>query len=343
MLEEVMQKYNLPPVPACKIYHADMQTNPEQDVILKCINPEKITPEEEEVLKDAVTFYKEAFPALKAINLSVLSFEDAENLKKYLEAVFNFNLMVFNNIHFEVVFRISIVKDSFREKGKVRDPKFLRYPDLKIVQDSRLYNRANTCDTTVFYASFLENVALRETKPEKGQTIILSIWKNKTGKPFNSYPITNAKIKNEGIEKANKAFEETKTMNHPLFAEIMDLNLAFLASEFVKECPINNPNRLEYFYSAFFADRILSPLREDDPIADYDFIIYPSVAWKHREENIAMTTTALNNKMLLVQAKEFEVLETYYDQDLPTEVCPAKLRFIREANWFEKDLIIWDE
>ena len=341
-VKQVIHKYGLPEVPPCKIYHSNMQTNPEQDAILKCLELKTLSTEEESNLKEAISFYKEVFPALQAIELSTLTYEEAEEIKQYLSKVINFNLMVFNDVNFEVIFRISIIKESFRIKGKVRDPKYLRYPDLNIIKESKVYNRANTCDTTVFYASFLENVALRETKPQKGQKIILSIWKNKTGKPFSSYPITNASVNNQWIQKSTKAFKETKEANHPLFAEIMDLNLSFLASEFIKDCRITNQYRLEYLYSAYFAERILSPLREDDPVADFDFIIYPSVAWKHREENIAMTTTAFS-RLELVLAKEYEVQETFYHLELPIETCPAKLKFIRAANWFEKDLIIWED
>lgn len=306
-MEQIIQKNNLPPIPNCKIYGADLKTNPEQDAITKCLNNESLSPNEENILKEAINFYKIVFPSLKAINLSKISYEEVEELKKYLNSVFNFNIMVFNDVHFEVVFRISIVKESFREKGKVRHPKYLRYPDLKIVKESKLYNRANTSDATVFYASFYENVALKETKPKKGDKIILSIWKNITGKPFNSYPITNSSINNDGIKKANNAFQKMKDSSHPLFAEIMDLNLAFLASEFVKSLPVVNPNRTEYLYSAYFSDKLLSPLREDDPVPNYDFIIYPSVAWNHQHENIAMTTNALDTKMKLVQATEYVV------------------------------------
>jgi hypothetical protein len=342
-LEEIIQKFNLPPIPACKIYHANLQTNPEQDAILKCISHKALTAEDEMHLKEAIEFYKAVFPALQAIPLSEISLQDSEDLKKYLEAVFNFNLMVTNDIHFEVIFRVSVIKDSFLEKGKVRSPKYLRYPDLDIIKKAGIYNRANSFNATVFYASFHEHVALRETKPEKGQRIIISVWKNITGKPFNSYPITNASIQNEGVQKATKAFKETKAANHPLFAEIMDLILAFLASEFVKDVPINHPNRLEYFYSAFFADRLLSPLRADDPSPNYDFIIYPSVAWKHQHENVAMTKDSLDAKMKIIHAIEYEVGDTFYDKELGLDEAPAKLKFLREAKWFEKDLIIWED
>lgn len=340
-MNATVTKYNLPPIPVCKIFTSEVTS--EQEALVKCMSRKTLNDNDVIALKDAITFYKQLFPLLKAIDLSIISLEEAEDLKKYLGVVFNFNLMVSNDINFEFVFRISIIKDSFREKGKVRTPTYLKYPPLSLVKKVGVYNRANTNNKTVFYASFLEHVALRETKPQKGDKIILSVWKNITGKSFNSYPISNSAVANEGVQKATKAFQETKETIHPLMGEIMDLHFSFLASEFVKNSPIVNPKRLEYLYSAYFADRLLAPLKEGDPSPRYDFIIYPSVAWKHQHENIAMTDEALDTKMRIIHAVEYEVEDTFYDRELTLEEMPAKLRFIREAHWFEKDLIIWED
>ena len=106
---------------------------------------------------------------------------------------------------------------------------------------------------------------------------------------------------------------------------------------------MKNANRLEYLYSAYFADRLLSPLREGDPTPNYDFIIYPSVAWEHKHENVAMTPDALENKMKLIHAIEYEVLDTEYDWTVDMDHMPVKMKLIREAKWFENDLIIWED
>ena len=333
--------FNLPEIPKSKQY-VDKMT-PEQHAIMKCINQENLSQEEELNLKEAIEFYKESFPKLKNINLGVIKENEVKELKKYLNKVFNFNITISNDIHFEVLFRVSFVREEFTEKGKVRDPKFLKYPPIEVVKDKGVYNRANTNEKTVFYGSFYENVAIRETKPIVGDRIIISTWRNISGKPFNSYPIANTDVNNEGTQKATEAFKETKGVNNPLFGKIMDLNLGFLASEFVKDCEIKNEKRFEYLYSAYFADKILSPFNEDDPTPDIDFIIYPSVAWKHLHENVAIVPNSVDKKLKLIKVVEYSVAETYYNQQIEKNEMPVKLDFIREADWIENDLIIWED
>jgi hypothetical protein len=46
--------------------------------------------------------------------------------------------------------------------------------------------------------------------------------------PFISFPIANNEsVKNEGLEKATKAFKERMTYNHPLFARTLELFFDF--------------------------------------------------------------------------------------------------------------------
>lgn len=333
--------FDLPDIPNSKKYIDDM--TPEQHVILKCINQEKLENFDEAILNESIVFYKEVFPKLKAIDLSGITEEQTNSLTEYLSKVFNFNITISNNIHFKILFRVSFVRENFREKGKVRNPSYLHHPPLKVVQNNGVYNRANTDKKTVFYASFYENVAIRETKPEVGDKIIISTWKNISGKPFNSYPITNSNINNSGVQKATKAFKEAKDFNNPLLGEILDLNLAFLAGEFVKDSEVINDKRFEYLYSAYFADRILSPFKEGVLTPNIDCIIYPSVAWKHQHENLAIIPDSVEGKLKLIGAVEYEVEETYFSKKLQKDEMPVKLKLIREADWIEDDLIIWED
>lgn len=333
--------FDLPEIPTSKKYIDKM--TPEQIAINKCISGDELTESDTATLKESIEFYKLVFPKLKEINLSIITEEQVSELKTYLKSVFNVMIIISNNINFEVLFRVSYVKDDFLEKGKVRKPSFLTYPPLNIVKKNGVYNRANSDEKTAFYASFYENVALRETKPQKGERIIISVWRNVSGKPFSSYPISNASVKNEGVEKATQALKETQKHNNPLFAEIMDLVIGFLATEFVKDCEIVNKKKFEYLYSSFFADQLLETREENELIPNTDFIIYPSVAWKHEHENVVVSSKAVDEKLKLVHLKEYLVEDTFYDKELTKEEMPAKLKFIREASWIEDDLIIWED
>lgn len=333
--------FSLPEISNSKQYIGKM--TPEQRAINKCITSELLTEFDVLTLKESIEFYKLVFPKLKEIDLSIITLEQVAVLKVYLNKVFNFILTISNDIDFRFLFRVSIIRENFLEKGKVRNSSFLGYPPLDIIKKNGVFNRANSNEKTAFYASFFENVALRETKPQKGERIIISRWENITGKPFSSYPISNSPIKNIGVQKATQAFNKTKKANNPLFAEIMDLVIGFLASEFVKDCEIRNPFKYEYLYSAFFADQILTPRNENETISDTDFIIYPSVAWKHKQDNVVIPPFIVNEKLKLVKAVEYIVEETFYEKELQKDEMQARLKFIRDSTWFEDDLIIWED
>ncbi|HEU4717959.1 MAG TPA: RES domain-containing protein, partial [Bacteroidia bacterium] len=264
-------------------------------------------------------------------------------LAEYLDKAIDFSLLARNDMSFDRIYRITMADDSFREKGKIRDVKYLKYPPVELVKKQKRYNRANTFNKTVFYAASNWHIALLETKPHPGKRIIMSVWEPLTDELFNSYPISNVQVDNQSVRDATAYLKEYGKSVHPLCAEAMDLILEFLASEFVKDVQAVNPNRLEYFYSAYFSDIILGPIIADDPTATCDLILYPSVAWNHKLDNIAMSPYCLDEKMRITHVVEFEVEETYYEQKLPLEQCPAKLRFIREATWFDGDLIVWED
>jgi hypothetical protein len=119
--------------------------------------------------------------------------------------------------------------------------------------------------------------------------------------------------------------------------------LGFLASEFVKDCEILNDNRYEYLYSSYFADKVLAPFNEEDPTPNYDFVIYPSVAWQHKHDNVAIIPDSVNNKLKPIKAVEYIVEETFYEKDLKEDDMPVKLKMIRDSYWIEDDYIIWED
>jgi hypothetical protein len=316
--------FDLPNLPKSKEY-VDKMT-PEQIAVDKCTKKAPLTDADKAALKESIVFYKDVFPKLQSIDLNTISSDEVIELRAYLDKVFNVEVMVFNDVQFDLLYRVTIVAEDFREKGKVRDTKYLKYPPLDIVVKKGVYNRANSHEKTVFYASFFENVALRETKPKVGEQIIISTWKNITGKPFNSYPITNSNVDNKGAKIATEAFKRTKEQNDNLFWELTNQILGFLASEFVKDCEILNDNRYEYLYSSYFADKVLAPFNEEDPTPNYDFVIYPSVAWQHKHDNVAIIPDSVNNKLKPIKAVEYIVEETFYEKDLKEDDMPVKIK-----------------
>jgi acid stress-induced BolA-like protein IbaG/YrbA len=333
--------FNFPSIPQSKIFN-DLLTS-EQKALDSYIKNLKFTSDEENIIQECIEFYKEAFKYLKSLPLSQFTEDDAKKVRDYLDNVFNFKLIVDNDGNFEVVFRVTVVSEKFREKGKVRNPKYLYNPPLLINQARGIYNRCNSPNSTVFYAAFYENVALRETKPQKGDIIIMTVWKNTNGSNFLTYPISHALItSNPGNDKATKAFEMTMKNHHRLFSDHFKTILEFISSEFVKDKEVLSEGKYEYFFSAYFSEHILKENNPKDPEPDFDFIVYPSVAYKHLEDNICVPERTLH-RLKPIHLKEFEVLETYYDHPLSLEDIPADLKLIREATWITDDLIIWED
>ena len=333
--------FNFPDIPASKIFGEKF--TPEQEVIDSYYRTSTFSDADQLIMKECIEFYKTAFTYLKSLPLTNFTEDDAKAVWEYLDKVFNFKFIVQNGGNFDVVFRVTIVQENFREKGKVRNPRFLYNPPLKINKERGVYNRCNSPNSTIFYAAFQENVAIRETKPQKDDVIILAYWRNITKEPFISYPISNASITNNiGNTKATKALEKTLENYHQLIREHWKVVTEFLASEFVKEDEVVSEKKYEYLYSAYFSEHMLKENNPKDPTPNFDFIVYPSVAYKHLEDNICVPERTLH-RLEPFYLQEFVVLETLYDKPLTPHEQPVKLGLIREATWITKDQIIWED
>jgi len=296
-----------------------------------------------------VEFYKLAYAYLEQIDLSKLEDEDLEKLLPFLKSVFNINITVQNKINFNFVFRATGVSNKFLENGKVRDIKYISFPPKEIIKSNGVYGRANSPDSTLFYCAFEPGVAILETKPKVGDRIIIAQWINEGAKDFITYPITNNKtIDNDSLKFATKAFQERMSYNHPLFAEILDRQLSFLSSKFVKDITIKNSKKYEYLFSAYFSEKILDnhfdPIdHPTEPIKHYDAIIYPSIAIKHKSENLAIMPDSVS-KLKPYQIEDCIVLKTMYDNpDLRDDKLPIIRNVIRRATEFNGNKIIWND
>lgn len=189
---------------------------PEQEVLMKLVQGLTISKQEEDILTEAIEFYKQAFEYLKSIDLSALVEENLDEIFDFLKTVFNMDLTIQNNINFYNVFRVTTVTDNFLEHGKVRDTKYIKKPPKEIIIKNGVYGRANSPKSTIFYCAFEPGVAVLETKPEVGQRIIITQWYNDNAKDFISFPITNNKtIDNESLKAATNAFQKRMQYNHP--------------------------------------------------------------------------------------------------------------------------------
>jgi hypothetical protein len=299
--------------------------------------------EDLQILQACTNFYRQCFTALKQIDLHHFNSNQATQLKVYLNSVFTAQPFLHNDLTVSQLYRATIVDEKFLEEGKVRDKQYLTYPPINIVNDKGYFNRCSSPQSTLFYGCERPNVTIREIKPEKGRRVIISTWMNRTGKLLHYMPICLAPgIHNSISDSATLAFEQLYGKQHPIVIDWMQAVLSFIASEFIKESE-PAPFRYDYYFSAFFAERMVQHLPLGSGIQDVDCVVYPSVAWNHRPSNVAVLPNVLDNNFALVSATEYEVGDTWYDRDISVELYPAGLHVIRNSLWVRDGRIIWED
>ena len=161
----------------------------EQLIFNKIIEKQSLDDSDEKILDELIDFYKSTTEELEKLDLKNISQHDFEELNDFLRLFYNVLYPVQNKLNFRKLYRVCVVNDNLREKGKVRHPKYISFPDLDFNQKRGKLNRASTSDSTLLYASSILNVAIAEIKPQKGDKIIISHWEKDNDTQFNSYPI----------------------------------------------------------------------------------------------------------------------------------------------------------
>lgn len=332
-----------------KIVHAgnNMYFSLEAIVMQKLVAGEQISNVDEDILKQSIDFNKELYSFLKKVPLSKLTESDAEKLIAYVIDAIGLVMNPTNDITFHNVFRVTVVSaDMLDETGKVRDIKYLMHRPIDLVRKHGYYSRANTVKSTVFYCSFLPGVAIHETKPKKGDRIILTRWKNTDGQKFTSCPIAyNKGIQNENTQAAVDGLEKLKARKHPLLAQMMDMYTDFFGSELVKKVECTSGKKFEYLYGALFGDQILNNYDSyyGPGTKEPACLIYPSVAYGHREENLAIASKHVP-RLSPLDCTDGIVWEELYEKLAVNEMeLPIVFGRMRIANRFEGNKIIWND
>lgn len=347
--------FNFPRPPEFKIKLNDLGLTLEQAAIFKMIEREDLTAEEEEGMKQVIEFYKEAFAYLRKIPLSNTSESDARAIRLYLNEIIELQVIIENDIDFPFLYRVTPAKEDFLSGSKVRDVQYLTFPSAKVLKGFGSYNRASSPELPVFYAAFHQTVALFETKPRVGDRIIITTWANVTRKKFISFPISNNEsVKNGMLEQSTKAFRELRNRVNPLLFAVFDQYMLFLSSEFVKNERVLNPKRHEYLFSSYFGDQLLKREKvtwdkvkpkndKGKNMGKFDCILYPSVAFNHQAENIAVATQSVTENLRPFKIIDCMVEEELYSQVVNVTQSPVKLKVLRYAVNVNGTKISWND
>lgn len=334
---------DFPEIPEPKKWN-ELGRTQEQILTKKILDGIVLSISEENELEECFDFYGVLIPMLKKLDFRTLENEEIEKFKKYYLYAFNYLVLAANDLWVSNLYRLVENKAVSGKNERLRNQSFLSYPPLDVVSSKRLFNRANTPEFNVFYATDSIDNALLELKPEPGNLVSVGIWVPMKNNPLKliSYPISHNPLAievNPEVRKGFIAFQKAKKENHPLLMRFMEIMFGFISDEFAK--PVVNP--ISYYYSAIFAESIF---RLSEATYQYDCILYPSVGNKFKVENLAIKPEIIDKKFKLERVLEFEIVNTFYQKEPPrkeqNEITVVDYKNLIETDWIEKDgYIVW--
>ena len=229
-----------------------------------------------------------------------------EASSNWLHENLNKGIPFFSSPIFEMRFpelqRITINKNLFDGQNKrIEEVKFLRYPPADRVSK---HGRANLIGQSVFYSTSNLITAMKEMKPNVGDLITTSIWRQKEDGYFlNISPIfkktsLNGRVHNKLSLQFQMAYEKSLKQHSKEIAEQIDELLQFIADCFAKNVAYGND--FDYALSAFYANKILNEFEN----GTIDALVYPSVADKLDFSNVAIKPNVLDEHFELYQVNE---------------------------------------
>lgn len=255
-------------------------------------------------------------------------------LHEALEAAIPFFSSPIFEMRFPELHRITINKNLFGgHQKRIEETKFLKYPPANIVSK---HGRANLIGQSIFYSTSNPLTAIKEMKPNVGDLITTSIWKQREDgyylkiSPIFKITSLNGIVHNEMSLRFKKEYEISLKNHHKELAEQIDELLQFVADCFAKD--VDYGNNYDYTMSAFYANKILNKFQG----GTIDALVYPSFADKLDFSNIAIKPAILDKHFELYQVDEGTVV------GLPNG--PGGGFTIEGNGWsrtFENDKIIW--
>lgn len=263
-----------------------------------------------------VEILKASVKELKQLDLSKISIEDLKNKLNSCFPILNFGEVLWDSRYH--VFR---VRRNFAND-------FTPYNNLCNIglppADKVPFGRANNEFEPIFYGSHDGDLALFEScqnLPEhdrfEPQNFTMGIWKVKANEKLRLVPIIDSdevqKVRDDMRninEKSEKQHQEWLTSKKII--EASKIIRKFFADEFAKT---NIKSINDYKISAFFAKTIQDMNKLST--VKFDGILYPSVAYKFRGDNVAIFPSSLYK---LEPLKCFSIISYNFDFDKGTLV-----------------------
>lgn len=206
------------------------------------------------------------------------------------------------DMRFPELQRITINKNLFGGDNKrIDEVKFLKYPPSPLVSK---HGRANLIGQSVFYSTSNPITAMNEMKPQVGDLITTSTWRQKDDgyylqiSPVFKITTLDGITHNELSLRFKTAYEDALKHHPKDTADQIDLLLQFVADCFAKD--VDYGNNYDYALSAFFANKILNVFHN----GQIDALVYPSVADRLDFSNVSIKPNILDMHFDLYQVDE---------------------------------------
>lgn len=299
---------------------------------------ELLTKIEDEEFTELVNFYRQQIDYFKSIKLTNLNREKKENLSSHFKEVFNISFLFTNDIYSNTFYRAIVNKQIFNSNCRIFSINYLSAPPIDIIRCRGIFGRANTSDSTMFYASLDKGAMITEFQKNLaiGDLITISEWKQIKG--FKILPIVydvKYKGQSEYVLKTRKALELAGENMDSRLSEILKDILAFLSSEFSKV--VMNPD--EYLFSANFSDNMFK-IEKGKKEPSFIGLVYPGVACDYENFNIALEPSLIGDKIKLVSVEEILVTKKYDFRKDNNKVIEWKLTGIAEK--IKNGQLIWN-
>jgi hypothetical protein len=334
--ERLEQFKNLPAVPYHKRYNGGNTTN-EQKILRKLDTHQEVDSEERVILEELDEFYGELNKQLVALDYKSFNGRDLQDFKNYILYVFNAYYLISNQATIVGdLFRLVVNEKVTGENKTINEVRFLTYPSLEVVKKNAKFNRASTDNSTLLYLASTIDTALKEIHPPINKLVTIGVWAPKEKRTFTQFPIEHseeaAKV-NSDVANGIQALKEYGQHHDPLLGKYMKNYFDLLSREYSKS--VAPENHYEYMLSAILSEKIFE-IEKGNHDFNFEFISYPSVGNSFITKNLAVKPTVADNEFKIIQVKEFEIEESYYEktaiESLSTEcISVAKIKNYRET------------
>ncbi len=232
-----------------------------------------------------------------------------EAVTKILDEAVDFSWYMYDVQEFPEIVRLTINKKILGSNKRIHDINHLKYPPAHLVKS---YGRCNLPGQSVLYASYGMLSILSEMKPELGDLITISTWKNVENATLtfcpvflNQPPDGSINLRSHRYERQFQKLLKDIPKNATIAIEFLN---QFVADAFSKRFK-HNSNDINYLISAYFANQMLYKFKEHG----IEAIFYPSVQQKLAFENLAIKPEVFDAKYKLVKVQEDIVVKTPRD------------------------------